>query len=322
MPDGVAALERLGVPLAGLGRPFAGISWLQEGAAAGGRFPGAAGLGLRREALHRALVARAEEVGVELRWGEPAQALVEGRVETARGLLAPAFVVAADGLGSRVRRWAGLEGRPGRRRRFGMRRHYRLPPWSDAVEVTWGDRAEAYVTPVADHEVGVALLWSGPAPQGFDGLLTRFPTLAERLRGAVPCSRDQGAGPFHRRARSVVAGNLALVGDAGGYLDAVTGEGVGLAAQQAEALAAALAAGDLRPYAAAHRRLVRLPNALTALLLMAQKRPALRRRLVAFLAAEPALFSRLLAIHSRQAGLSSLGALAPARLLLALCRPT
>jgi flavin-dependent dehydrogenase len=168
----------------------------------------------------------------------------------------------------------------------------------DKVEVWWGDRCEAYVTPVAGDEVGVAILWEG-RKAGFDELLAGFPRLAAALAGRPVRSRDRGAGPLRQRVRGVVRGNLALAGDASGYVDAITGEGLSLAFRQAEALAAALAAGDLRRYAAAHRRAARLPDAMTRVLLFAEARPGLRRRTVRALAADPALFSRLLDLHVR-----------------------
>jgi menaquinone-9 beta-reductase len=220
-------------------------------------------------------------------------------------LAAARWVIGADGLRSRVRRWAGLEGAPARRRRFGVRRHFTCRPWSDLVEVHWGPGCEAYVTPVGPDEVGVAMLWSDSKAR-FDDLLARFPALAARLDGAPAASRDRGAGPLLVRPRGVCRGNVALVGDASGYVDAITGEGLAVALHQSAALIEALAAGDLARYAARHRRINRLPDKMTALLLAVERRPWLRRRMVRALAAEPALFSRLLGIHAR--------ALPPARL--------
>lgn len=366
MPDGVAALERMGIAPASLaGAPFAGIRYVDGDVVAEGEFPGAAGLGVRRTRLHAALVARAAAVGVEVEWGTRVVGLEGGEegggrrrgagaawaVTTAEGeRLEAAVVVGADGLRSRVRRWAGLDGngdtsastagdaadadpeRPSLdaadsehrtapppandpAARFGVRRHYRVPAGElpRVVEVWWGDGCEAYVTPVGPEEVGVAMLWSG-RKAGFDALLRGFPGLARRFVGRPVVSDDRGAGPLLQRTRGVIrggvaaggaAGGLALVGDAAGYVDAITGEGLSLAFAQAEALVAAIlsndsVAGDLAAYAAAHRRLGRVPNALTRLLLAVERRPSLRRRAIRALAAEPALFSLLLAIHARQ----------------------
>lgn len=300
MPDAAARLQAMGVRLPpGEGFPFRGIRYVDGDLVAEGTFPQAGGLGVRRLALHRALAERAAELGAELRWGVAVQCLAVDGVETARGTVRARWVAGADGLASRVRRWAGLAGPEARERRFGLRRHFHLAPWTDLVEVHWGPGCEAYVTPVGRELVGVALLWSGPARGGFDELLARFPALEARLAGAPVASRDRGAGPLRRRVRGAVAGRVALVGDASGYVDAITGEGIAVALHQAAALAAALAAGDLAAYARAHRRIARLPDTMTGLMLAVERRPRLRRRAVAALAAEPALFSRLLGIHAR-----------------------
>jgi menaquinone-9 beta-reductase len=324
MPDAVARLGELGVELApGEGWRFRGIRYLDGETVAEGVFPRAGGLGVRRLHLHQALARRAAEVGVDLRWGvtvhglapAPAAAmagssagLVAAGGHTDRSgleMAAARWVIGADGLRSRVRRWAGLEGPPPRRRRFGVRRHHACRPWSDMVEVHWGPGCEAYVTPVGPREVGVAMLWSDRKAR-FDDLLAHFPALAARLDGAPVTSRDRGAGPLLQRPRAVCRGNVALVGDASGYVDAITGEGLAVALHQSAALIDALAAGDLAGYAGRHRRIGRLPDNLTSLLLAVERRPWLRHRMVRALAAEPALFSRLLGIHAR--------ALPPARL--------
>ena len=317
MPDAAAHLRGLGVELGpGDSFPFRGIRYLDGEVLAEGTFPGAGGLGVRRLALHQALVRRAEEAGVRLLWGVKAQGLASGAggsyegIETDQGLIRARWIAGADGLLSKVRRWADLEKGPGglseKSRRFGVRRHYTLAPWSDFVEVYWGPGCEAYVTPVGPELVGVAMLWSGEK-LGFDDLLERFPALRERLAGAPHASRDRGAGPLHQRVRGVHRANLALVGDAAGYLDAITGEGLAVAFHQSAALIAVLRQGSFAGYAAASRRIHRLPDAMTSLMLSLERRPWLRARAVRALAAEPALFSLLLGIHGRLLPARSLG---------------
>jgi menaquinone-9 beta-reductase len=356
MPDAVERLTGLGVeiPAAECSR-FRGIRYIDGEVVAEGAFPGTWGLGARRLVLHRALAARAEELGAEIWWGtaalglESAQgqgrggraAMVRG-VVTDRGLAAARWVVGADGLRSRVRGWVGLEV-PGARarlrlpgapagRRLGMRRHFAMRPWSDLVEVYWGPGCEAYVTPTAPGEVGVAVLWgeergrrgdrarqegqarSGEGGKvGFPELLANFPALAERLAGARAASSVRGCGPMRQRVRGAVRGNVALVGDAAGYLDAITGEGIAVGLHQAAALVAALAApaapdiGGMAGYAAEHARIGRLPDAMTSLVLGLERRPWLRRRAIRALAAEPTLFSRLLGISARAMPPAGLG---------------
>jgi flavin-dependent dehydrogenase len=303
MPDAAAHLQALGVEIPpGESFPFRGIRYIDGDVMAEGTFPRAAGLGVRRLALHQTLIRRAEQVGVRLIWGTTVKGLPPGPpyagVETEDGLVRARWIAAADGLRSRLRQQAGLAGSPAPVRRFGVRRHFALAPWSDFVEVSWGPECEAYVTPVSPEQIGVALLWSG-GPSDFDTLLSRFPALRKRLVGAPVASRDRGAGPLHQRVRGVVHGNLALVGDAAGYLDAITGEGLAVAFHEAAALVQSVHTGNLALYAAAWRRINRLPNAMTSLVLFLERRPRLRARAVRALAAEPALFSRLLGIHAR-----------------------
>lgn len=307
MPDGLTALSRLGIPLSDSdGQPFRGIRYIDSRSIAAGRFPGRPGLGVRRTTLHRRLVERAHEVGVTLEWERRVTGMTREGVDTDDGPREARWIVGADGLLSSIRRWAGLAGPPSRRRRFGVRRHYRLEPWSDRVEVYWGDRLEAYVTPVAPDEVGVALLWSA-RKAGFDELLASLPLLERRLAGASTCSTDRGVGPLRQRVRAAAKGSVALIGDAAGYVDAITGEGLSLAFHQAHALTRALERRDLSLYRQDCRRLARRPDAMTGLLLFVERRPVLRRRLLTLLAERPSLFDRLLAVHCRERPVSSVG---------------
>lgn len=322
MPDGVAVLRELGVHLPRHQcTPFTGIRYIDGTAEATGTFPRATGLGIRRPTLHAAMVHAAERAGVDLRWATRVERLLPatldphrtssgGGVELAEGPVLARWVVAADGLNSRLRAQAGLEKKvtlsSRRSTRFGVRRHFEIEPWTDKVEVYWRNGLEAYVTPVGPREVSIALAISGnKAP--FDTLLQEFPQLAQRLRGAAWTSRAAGRGPLHRKVKAVSRGRLALVGDASGYIDPVTGEGLSMAFHQAVALAESLTCDSLASYARAHRRIGRLPNAMTHLILAIERRPRLRHRVIKTLAAEPRLFDRFLGIHSRMLPLSAIG---------------
>ena len=100
-----------------------------------------------------------------------------------------------------------------------------------------------------------------------------------------------------RRMSSVYRHRFALIGDASGSVDAVTGKGLCLAFQQALFLAEALEKNDLANYQAAHRRIACLPILMSRLMLSMDRYAWLRRRVFSALTAEPQLFSRLLAAH-------------------------
>ncbi len=301
MPAGVRALAALGVePLRLRGAPFRGVRFVEGARALTGCFSSGAGLGVRRTELSRALLGAAARARVPILFGCALERWREGagelRVQTSRGELRAGFLVGADGLASRVRAAAELAAPPARARRFGMRRHFRAAPWSDLVEVHWRDGAEAFVTPVARDEVGVAILWGGDGGQHAEQL-ARFPELAARLASAEPVSETRGAGPFWQSARARWAGRVALVGDAAGYTDAVTGEGITLALRGADALARTLAGGEpLARYESAWRRLTRAHRAMAALLQLGIAHPPARRAAFAMLAALPGAFEALLRV--------------------------
>ena len=306
MPRGRQLLEHeLGVAVDPDGTaPFRGLRFLDGDTVAEARFPAGDGLGVRRRHLHQAMAARAAELGADLRFGTEVLAWRPGLLETSSDTLEARFVAGADGLHSRMRRWAGLDGGPGPYVRFGVRKHFALAPWSDHVEVYFRDDVQAYVTPAGPQRVGIAMLVSGRKAR-FDDLLAEFPALQARLGQAPEDSTVRGAGPLHQRVTAVTADRLALVGDASGYLDALTGEGLSLAFEQGIALAEAVERGELGHYEREHRRIVRVPIALAQLMLVAERRPWLRKRVVRALAARPETFSRLLGVND--------GSLAPIR---------
>jgi flavin-dependent dehydrogenase len=201
------------------------------------------------------------------------------------------YLVAADGLHSGIRRACALDRPPARHVRFGLRQHYRTPPWTDLVEVYWAPGSEAYVTPVAEDLIGVAVLGGGRGD--FSSRLAAFPALRERLAGAAPASDVRGAGPLRQDVRRRAAGAILLVGDASGYLDALTGEGIGAALAQAAALADCVASGHAADYERAWRRVSRKSLLLTSGLLWARHQPLLAPRIVPAAARLPWLFTAI-----------------------------
>ena len=286
MPTAVTALAALGVHPEGV--PFRGIRYLRGPHAAEGLFRRGTGLGVRRLVLHAALAERAAAVGVETVTGRVADVGQDGQHVEAAGLRAR-WLVGADGLHSTVRRAVGLERAARGAVRYGLRRHYALAPWTDLVEVHWSRTAEAYVTPVGPDCVGVALL-GGPG-RDHAAALADFPALEHRLRRAAPASEVRGAGPLHQVAAAPSLGRVLLVGDAAGYVDALTGEGIALGLAQARAAVAAVTSGDLAGYERAWRRATRRHDLMTRGLLVATRHPALRSRVVPAAARLPHVFS-------------------------------
>jgi flavin-dependent dehydrogenase len=298
MPDGAAALRELGVTIpAHESAAFHGIRFLDENYNPEGRFEAVSGIGLRRTVLHRLLARRAEEVGVTLRWGTQVLWLSSQEVRIGDQPVRARWVIGADGLNSRVRRYAGLEKAWRARPRVGLRMHLRIAPWTDLVEVYWHKLGQAYVTPVASDEICVALVASRAAPIQMGDVPRLFPPLGKLLKDALPADSVNGAVTCSTRLRRVTHGHFALIGDASGSVDAVTGEGLSIAFRQALALGDALARGDLAGYEAAHRRIMRMPQMMARLLLLMDGRERLRRTTFRVLAAHPQLFSRLLAGH-------------------------
>jgi flavin-dependent dehydrogenase len=288
MPDGVVAAGLLGVHLASAERfIFKGIRFYGENVTVAADFPRGPGFGIRRTTLHSALVRQAEQDGVEVRWGCTVASLSANEAR---------WIVGADGTASQVRTWARLESSWRDTRRFGFRRHYRMAPWTDYVEIHWGNGCQIYVTPVAANEVSVALLSTNPKLR-VDQALQQFPDLAARLAAVPESSTERGAVTASRRLRRVSDGNIALIGDASGSVDAITGEGLSLGFHQAFALADAMESGDLASYETSHRRLARRPRFMADLMLTMDHWPGLRRRALPALASHPHLFGGLLAMH-------------------------
>lgn len=298
MPAGVAALARLGVRPHG--RSFVGVRYADAHdpkLGAVGAFCRHRGLGVRRTELHQTLWDAARTAGVRIRPGRVTTIEETPDHVTALGVRAR-WLVGADGIHSRVRSIIGASLPRRLPERLGLRRHYRVAPWSDCVEVYFGAGAEAYVTPISEDLVGVAILFAraGGSPHDFDTILTRFPLLARRLPAAAAATRTRGAGPFEQRVRRPGTGRVLLVGDAAGYLDPLTGEGVALGLATAEAAVAAISRAPdvVRCYTTAHRRLTRSYFALTAGLLGVARRRALHRLLLGAVAACPGAFGRIL----------------------------
>jgi menaquinone-9 beta-reductase len=296
MPDACAALAKLGIVIpAKESHVFRGIQFASDGLSVDASFPEGVGIGIRRTALHRLMIARAEAVGVSLLWQKPVTGLHPLGVCIGRQIVPARWVIGADGRNSLVRIWAGLA-RGGQRKRFAFRQHFPVSPWSDCMEVHWGRKSQIYVTPVGVAEVCVAVA-SRESSMRLEKALQEFPEIALRLRGVRCSSSERGAISSTCELRNVYRGRVALVGDASGGVDCITGEGLGLAFCQAELLAECLAKNDLPAYQQQHARLARRATLMSRLLLALDSSPSLRLRAMRAFDAEPKLFGRMVAMH-------------------------
>jgi flavin-dependent dehydrogenase len=286
MPTALSHLCHLG--LHPQGNDLTGITYVSAAGAdrIQARFPDGSGRGVHRLELSSALHRLAEDLGVQ-RLGRRVNDVRQGDSFVEAAGVRARWLVAADGLHSPVRRLIGVEHQLRGPQRFGVRRHFEVAPWSTNVEVHWADASEAYVTPVGPNLVGVAIL--GARGQSFDDRMKEFPHLQELLRGANG-SAVLGAGPFLQGTTRRVAGRVLLVGDASGYIDALTGEGIAIGLSQARVLVEALAADQPHLYEARWHSATRRARLLTSTLVKVTQKPQMRRHLLPAAQRFPALF--------------------------------
>jgi len=207
------------------------------------------------------------------------------RVITATGEVRARIVAVADGLRSPFRHRLGWTVGPRPPHRYGVVAHWTMDapvdPW---VRITFDDGLEVYEGPVAGNQRMVALLCYQDRMREFGGRLeARYREVARALRPALRNAELVGAvsavGPFWYRATTVAQGGVFLIGDAAGFTDPITGEGVAAGLRQARAFAAALeSVNPERTYRQAHRRLTNDPRRVAALFLRLSRTPVLVER--------------------------------------------
>jgi menaquinone-9 beta-reductase len=312
LPDGLEALRELGITVpVNACQPFRGIRFVSGTQRVEAVFPRGPACGIRRTVLHRILIDHAADAGVSMLWQTSVGGVNREGVFLANGFVPARWVVGADGSNSRVRRWAGLDRHQKKETRFGFRRHYRVAPWSDFMELHWANDyqnngsqtadsqfadSQIYVTPVSPDEICLALVSSNPHLR-LDAALADFPELIARLEGAEVASSERGAITVSRRLHHVYRKNIALVGDASGGVDAITGEGLCLGFRQAALLADCLAHNDLARYEIEHRQLLRRPAMMSRLMLLMGRHARLRRRIMQVFESSPRSFARMLSMH-------------------------
>jgi flavin-dependent dehydrogenase len=319
MPDTLEALSQLGITPQILARteshPFRGIRFIAT-SRSGTRtttqanFPTGEGRGMRRTLLHQLLIDRAIALGVHFSWQTVVQGMEAGQgntrsiVRTNRHPIHPRHIIGADGHQSRIRAWAHLDRASISARRIGLRQHFALVPWSPYVEVYWSDHGQAYVTPIGSNEICVAFIAHRKHASVAEALL-HFPELQHRLAAALPTNTPRGSVTLSRKLHRVARHNVALIGDASGSVDAVTGEGLGLCFRQAialgntlrEAIHAPASDHPLASYQKAHLALQKLPHFMARTMLLLDSSPHLRNRTLTVLQRRPHLFEQMLRMH-------------------------
>jgi menaquinone-9 beta-reductase len=307
MPDAIRSLAHLGFNLNIDLRKveshlLRGLRFLnqQPATAAEAIFPGSPGRGIRRTALHQLLLDRALALGVRFHWENSVQSLEPTStghlIRTNRQTLRGRYLIGADGHQSRVATWAGLTQATIHSRRIGLRQHFTIAPWTNFVEVYWSNHGQAYVTPTSTNEVCVAFVSNKKFPS-VSHALTHYPALQRHLASSTPSGAVRGSITLGRTLRRVTTNNIALIGDASGSVDAITGSGLGLCFRQAIALANSLHTENLAAYQYAHRRIQRPPRIISRSLLLIDRFPHLRALTLSVFQRRPLLLEYLLHLH-------------------------
>ena len=237
---------------------------------------------------------RAAAVRLETAGGRVQGAWIRDLATEREELVRASWTVGADGVRSTIARLVGVE-RPVRfPRRLGMVAHYAGAGGpSDHGEMHVG--AEGYIglapMPGGQLNVGMALPLdvAGGSRARFEAAIAAIPAVADRLRNARRVTPIRGASPVGHRVSRVAGPGWLLVGDAAGFLDPFTGEGIHRALRSARAAAGAiLAGGDVpRAYGRERRRAFAAKTALTWLVQGILVAPPLLRHAVARLEERP-----------------------------------
>ena len=334
MPSGVKVLARLGIDLVAEGFPAVhGVRYrLASGGSVRGDLATGHGCGVRRARLDALLAARAAATpGVTFIAGCPVLGLRIGahgaQLDTQRGELTVRVLIGADGLRSAVAGWLGWA-RPSRPSwkapRHALVGHLAvdMDQTTDEIAVTLLGDVEVYTAPSGRGEMLVAILGPrGALRQPGSSVVESYRGAAERahpLWATAPLvGRVWGAGPFQTAPRTVAGGRAFLVGDASGFLDPLTGDGIAAGLVQAQILAGLLtdrvdisATAEVEAVGATYRawraRQWRRRRMVTRLALSLTGSTALARRALAGMTRRPAVLQALLEANDGTRGLGSI----------------
>lgn len=306
-------LARLGLPPAAwhpVARPLAGMRLHAGGnrvliSYADRRGPRTA-FGVDRRRFDSLLASHATSCGAELREGVRLEGFVD-RVATLRTRdgrrerVRVDFLVGADGARSTVARLVGVDSPVRFPRRLGLVAHYAAPPdLGDHGEMHVGGGGYVGLAPLPDDEVNVGMALpmtgsGGSAADRFAAALAALPAVARRLGTVERLTPIRGAAPIGHRVSDVAGDGWLLVGDAAGFVDPFTGEGIHRALRSARAAADALLESDdvAGAYRRERRRAFAAKGVLSWLVQATLAVPPVFERAVARLAERPSAARRL-----------------------------
>ena len=248
-----------------------------------------------------ALRERASLVRLETAHGRVRGGWVRDHETDTEELVTADWTVGADGVRSTLARLVGVERRVRFPRRLGLVAHYAGaggPTGHGEMHVGGGGYIGLAPTAGGALNVGMALPLdgaSGSSRSRFEAAIAALPMVAARLAGAHRISPIRGAAPIGHRVRRVAGPGWLLIGDAAGFVDPFTGEGIHRALRSARgATDALLAGGDVeRAYERERRRAFAAKTALTWLVQGFLVAPPLLRHAVARLEERPRAALRL-----------------------------
>lgn len=212
------------------------------------------------------------------------------------------WLIGADGARSRVSQAIAVERGVGMPRRLGLVAHYEgVPDLVEHGEMHVGPGWYVGLAPLAGERlnVGMALPLNGdrrPAEERFAAAIDGIPAVAARLKGRGRLTPIIGASPIGHRVRRAAGRGWMLIGDAAGFIDPFTGEGIYRALRSARAAAEALEGlddGATDRYLATRRRAFAAKDALTWLVQGMLASPPLMGYALRRLASRPETAARL-----------------------------
>ncbi len=228
--------------------------WSPEGVAFTARYPeGSCSLSLPRRQLDAVLLdcARNQE-SVEVREGFRVEKLLieDDRVRGVVGRLPGGGVealrarvtVGADGRNSIVARGLRLFRWRSSHRRWALGRHYDgIHPAGEGAEIYVGRSLYGILNHQRDGSANVNIVvkgggfeaWKGRMDAWFEALLDELPRLGARLETARPVESVRALGSLAHYATRVTVDGVLLAGDAAGFYDPFTGEGINMALESA-----------------------------------------------------------------------------------------